>query len=160
MIRRSHFGDTARGAGTFGFRHGNRDVLPVVTVYRIGNLEYCSPTTRAKVIGKSDWEVVQRAFAPFNSVMYGSGAGEQGCCQPFDMPMAHIECHDDNATIVNTELVVFCKEHLGETQAAFWQRFVRDSEDWSDQVKCASGSITVARACPDHCSSVDPDRPL
>ena len=30
--------------------------------------QVASPTTRAKVVGKSDWEVVQRAFAPFNPV--------------------------------------------------------------------------------------------
>ena len=64
------------------------------------------------MIGKSDWEVVQRTFAPFNSVMYPEGAcsvmhpngGQQVCYQPFDMPMVHIECHDDKATIENTEL--------------------------------------------------------
>ena len=49
--------------------------------------------------------------------------------QPFDMPMAHIKCHDEGATIDNTELVVFRKSHPSETRAAFWQRIVRDSED-------------------------------
>ena len=37
---------------------------------------------------------------------------------------------------------------------------MRDSEDRSEQVKCASGSITVARARPSCCKSVDPNRPL
>ena len=145
-------------------------------VYKIESPEVCtfrqvaSPmaTTRAKMIGKSDWEVVQRAFAPFNSVMYPEdgcsvvhpNGGQQVCYQPFDMPMVHIECHADKATIENTELVVFRKEHSGETRAAFGQRIVRDSEDRSEQVKCASGSITVARARPDRCRSVDPSRPL
>ena len=76
------------------------------------------------------------------------------------MPLAHIKCHNDGAMIDNTELVVFCKAHPSETRAAFWQRIVRDSEGRTDQVECASGSITVARARPVHCSSVDPNRPL
>ena len=137
---------------------------PEVCAFR----QVASPTMRAKMIGKSDWEVVQRAFAPFNPVMYPEDGclvvhpkgGQQVCYQPFDMPMVHIECHDDKATIENTELVVFRKEHSGETRAAFWQRIVRDSEDRSEQVKCASGSITVAKARPSRCKSVDPNRPL
>ena len=76
---------------------------PEVCAFR----QVASPKTRGKLVGKSDWEVVQRAFSPFNSesVMYPN-AGEQGCYQPFDMPMAHIEYHDDGATIDNTELMV------------------------------------------------------
>ena len=93
---------------------------PEVCTFR----QVASPGARGKIVGKSDWEVVQRAFAPFNSVLY-PGAGEQGCYQPFDMPMAHIECHDDEgATIASTELVVFRKSHPTETRAAFWQRIV------------------------------------
>ena len=45
------------------------------------------------------------------------------------MPMAHIECHDDCATIDNTQLVAFRKADSAETRAQFWQRIVRDSED-------------------------------
>ena len=60
----------------------------------------------------------------------------------------------------NTEVVVFRKEHSEETRAAFWQMIVRDSEDRSEQVKCALGSIVVARARPSRCKSVDPNRPL
>ena len=97
---------------------------PEVCTFR----QMASPGARGEMVGKSDWEVVQRAFAPFNSVLH-PGAGEQGCYQPFDMPMAHIECHDEGATIANTELVVFRKSHPSETRAAFWQRIVRDSED-------------------------------
>ena len=90
---------------------------PEVCAFR----QVASPATRAKLVGKSDWEVVQRA--PYNIKMYPH-AGEQGCFQPFDMPMAHIECHDNNATIANTELVA----NPGETRAQFWQRIVRGSE--------------------------------
>ena len=98
-------------------------------------------------------------------------AGEQDCVQPVDMPMAHIECHDGNVAIDNTELVVFRKANPDETRAKFWQRIVRDSEDRavveatrkesnSVEVACAPGPITVARARPANCRSVDPNRPL
>ena len=80
---------------------------PEVCVFR----QVASPATREKLVGKSDWEVVQRAFAPCNIKLYPN-AGEQGCFQPFDMPMAHIECHDDEATTDNTEFVVFRKALL------------------------------------------------
>ena len=83
------------------------------------------------------------------------------------MPMAHIECHDDNATIDNTELVVFRKANPDEARAQFWQRIVRDSEDGavveasiSIEVECAPAAITVARARPAMCRPVDPNRPL
>ena len=41
MIRRSHFGDLALGRGSFGFRHGIREWLSGITVYRNGNREHC-----------------------------------------------------------------------------------------------------------------------
>ena len=62
--------------------------------------------------------------------------------------------------LARDKLVVFRKEHSGETRLAFWQRIVRDSEDQTEQVKCASGSITVARARLDRCKSVIPSLPL
>ena len=52
---------------------------PEVCVFR----QVASPATRAQMAGKSDWEVVQRAFAPYNEKLYPN-AGEQGCYQPFD----------------------------------------------------------------------------
>ena len=61
---------------------------PEVCAFR----QVASPATREKLVGKSDWEVVQRAFAPYNIAMYPN-AGEQGCFQPFDMPIAHLERH-------------------------------------------------------------------
>ena len=57
VIRRSHFGDLARGAGTFGFRHGNRDLLPVVTVYRNGNREHCRYLCLWSDVGYADQDV-------------------------------------------------------------------------------------------------------
>ena len=66
---------------------------PELCVFR----QVALPETRAKIVGKSDWEVVQRAFAPYHNILYPN-AGEQGCYPPFDMPMAHIECHDDYTT--------------------------------------------------------------
>ena len=85
---------------------------PEVVTFR----QAASPTTMAKMAGMSDWEVVQRAFAPYNPAMHpqvaseakGKG-GQTVLYQPFDMPMVHIECHDDRATIENTEAVVFRK---------------------------------------------------
>jgi hypothetical protein len=78
--------------------------------------------------------------------------------------MVHIECHDVKATIANTEVVVFHKAHPDETRASLWQRIIRDNEDMASsrsvKSKCASGSITVARARPDRCKPVDPNRPL
>ena len=143
-------------------------------VYR--PLEVCtfrqvaSPVARGKLVGKSDWEVVQRAFAAYHTKLYPPPLeGDQGLYQPFDMPMAHIEIHDENATIWNTELVVFRKLHSDETRAAFWKRIGRDSEDRASQeaqssnsvhVECAPGSITVARARPGNCKPVDPNRPM
>ena len=85
------------------------------------------------------------------------------------MPMAHIGCHDDEATIDNTELVVFRKANPTETRAQFWQRIVRDSEDRdvvearepnSIEVECPPGAITVARVRPKMCNAADPNRPL
>ena len=84
------------------------------------------------------------------------------------MPMAHIECHDDEATIENTGLVVFRKAHSAETRAQIWQRIVRDHEDRavvetreSNSIEdCAPGAITVARAHPALYKAVDPNRPL
>ena len=48
MIRRSHFGDLALGRGAFGFRHGIRELLSGITVYRNGNLEHCTRSSRVK----------------------------------------------------------------------------------------------------------------
>ena len=42
MIRRSHFGDLARGAREFGFRRGFREQLSGITVYRNGDREHCA----------------------------------------------------------------------------------------------------------------------
>ena len=136
---------------------------PEVCTFR----QAASPTTMAKMTGMSDWEVVQRAFAPYNPAMHPhvtaetKTKGEQTVLyQPFDMPMVHIECHDNRATIDNTEAVVFRKVNSDETKASFWQRILHDSEDQSGQVQCASGSIVVARARPLACNSVDPNRPV
>ena len=46
MIRRSNFGDLALGRGSFGFRHGIREWLSGITVYRDGNREHCLHTAR------------------------------------------------------------------------------------------------------------------
>ena len=40
MIQHSHFGDLALGRGSFGFRHGIREWLSGITVYRNGNREH------------------------------------------------------------------------------------------------------------------------
>ena len=78
---------------------------PEVCIFR----QVASPETTKRLVGMSDWEMVQRAFSPFNSVLhrYPSAASDKPKdYQPFnqfDMPMAHIECHDELATISNTE---------------------------------------------------------
>ena len=70
---------------------------------------------------KAGWDVRLGDGAesfPFNSVLQLSAASDKPKdYQPFDMPMAHIECHDEQATISNTELVVFeiREEHPDET---------------------------------------------
>ena len=52
---------------------------PEVCVFR----HVASPATRAKLVGnyKSDWEVVQRAFAPYNIKLYPN-AGERDASNP------------------------------------------------------------------------------
>ena len=65
--------------------------------------------------------------------------------------------------------MVFRKANPDETRAQFWQRIVRDSEERvvvearesnSTEAGCAPGPITVARARPAMCKSVDLNRPL
>ena len=129
---------------------------PEVCAFR----QVASPETTSKIVGVSDWEMVQRVFSPFNSIMHPSAASSKPeAYQPFDMPMVHIECHDEKATIANTEVVVFHKAHPDETRASLWQRIIRDKEDIASsrsvRSKCASGSITVARARPSMCPTLD-----
>ena len=80
-----------------------------------------------------------------------------------------MECHSGDATISNTELVVFRKANAEEARAQFWQRILRDEESASGnharasraiEVACAAGAITVARAHPASCEATEPSRPL
>ena len=58
---------------------------PEVCTFR----QVASPVARGKLVGKSDWEVVQRAFAAYHTKLYPLPVeGDQGFYQPFDMPMA------------------------------------------------------------------------
>ena len=73
MIRRSHFGDLARGAGTFGFRHGFGELLYGTTVYRNGNREHCGHakehTQHLKSLGGLEHSSVECCFGIYNLVL-------------------------------------------------------------------------------------------